>query len=132
MHAFVLEDWLTIRGGTSAVITQEETHWLDLEAFQDVIIYLECREASPIGGTLATIAFQTAPAKQETMFQPLVSQSISFGTPAGGATALQVIPALLLSAANPLARYLRWQITGPAAAWDATFRVLVAANSPGM
>jgi hypothetical protein len=39
----------------------------------------------------------------------------------------------MLSATVPLARYVRWQLTvGGAASYDATFRIMVAANSPGL
>jgi hypothetical protein len=125
MHSFILEDWLTISGAGGDSVYQEESHWLDLEPFQDVIFYLECREAKTAG---ATIVFQTAPTKQDSLFQSLVTQTINLTA----SSTPQVIPALLLSASIPLARFVRWQAVGPAGAWDATFRVLVAANSPGM
>jgi hypothetical protein len=37
MHSFILEDWLTVRGPGGDTITQDESHWLDLEAFQDAV-----------------------------------------------------------------------------------------------
>jgi len=39
-----------------------------------------------------------------------------------------VLRAIMLGSTVPLARYLRWKITGPAAAWETTFRAIVAAN----
>ena len=127
MHTLILEDWLTVSGpgGVGDVITQDETRWLDLEAFQDVVLYLECREA--LGATTATVTIQTAPTKDDSLFQTVATTTFT-----AGATPV-LFPVILASATTPLARYLRWQITGPAGnAWDATFRVLVAANSPGM
>jgi hypothetical protein len=123
MHSFVLQDYTTIRGGTGAsTITQGEAGWLDLSAYQDVIFYIDTREAtgSP------TIYFQTSPTKDESLFTAMVSGGT--GLSAGTVTAVK---ALMSGATVPVARYVRWQIIG-APTWDATFRVLIAANSPGM
>jgi hypothetical protein len=50
----------------------------------------------------------------------MVSQAISVG--------MWQLKVLLSSASVPLARYVRWQITGTPT-WDATFRVYVAASA---
>ncbi len=123
MHSYILQDWLTIRGAGSDTLTQDEAFWLDLEAFQDVVFFVEVREAS----AAPTLALQTAPAKDDSLFSSLTTALTltSSATP-------QIAPALLSTATTPLARYIRWKATGPAGAWDATFRILVAANSPGM
>jgi hypothetical protein len=124
MHTLIVEDWITVSGPGGDTITQDEMRWVDLEPFQDAVFYVECREAT--GSTKATIALQTAPAKDETLFQQVASTVFAAsGTPT-------LLPVLLASATTPIARYCRWQIQGPAVAWDATFRILVAANSPGM
>jgi len=123
MHSYILEDWLTVRGPGSDTITQDEMRWLDLEAFQDAVFYVECRSstASP------TITFQTSPCKDDSLFAPFASTGLN------GSTTPSVVPALLANASPPLARFVRWQIVGPIGTpWDATFRVIVAANSPGM
>ena len=125
MHTLILEDWITVSGPGGDTLTQDETRWLDLEPFQDIVVYLECREAA--GSPTATINLQTAPAKDDSLFQQIASTTF-----AAGATPT-LFPVLLASASTPLARYLRWQVTTPGGvAWDATFRLLVAANSPGM
>lgn len=131
MHSYILQDWNTVAGASGAVITQEDTDWLDLEPFQDVVMYLECRESTFVGSA-PTIAFQTAPTKDDSLFSSLLLPTTTINLSASSTP--QVISALLLSANVPLARFLRWQIsgTGSTAPWDATFRVMVAANSPGM
>jgi hypothetical protein len=42
-----------------------------------------------------------------------------------------VLSVVMLASAVPLARYVRWQLTGTAT-WDTTFRVFVSANAPGL
>lgn len=126
MHSFVLQDWINIRGPLNAKVTQEEVGWLDLSAFQDVVIYLDVRQSS----ASPTIAFETAPARDDLLFQPLTSPAspitMSSSTP-------QIVRAFMATAYTPLARYLRWKISGdPSSSWDATFRALVVANAPGL
>jgi hypothetical protein len=124
MHAFILQEWTTIRGSVTTV-TQGEDGWLDLTAYQDLVFWLDCRESS--GSTTPTIAFQTSPTKDESLFT-----NITAAVTMTAASTPQVAKALLASATVPVARYVRWQIVGPSGTWDATFRVLVAANAPGM
>jgi hypothetical protein len=80
--------------------------------------------APPLNRRLFT---QTAPTKDESLFTNVIAAAnlVASAAPA-------VTKGLLSSANVPVARYLRWQIIGPAGTWDATFRVLIAANSPGM
>jgi hypothetical protein len=126
MHAFILQDWITIRGAVTTV-TQGEDAWLDLTAYQDVVFWLDCREVS--GSTTPTITFQTAPTKDESLFTAMATASTLSTT-----TNPTIVKTTLSGASTltPIARYLRWQLLGPSGTWDATFRVLVAANSPGM
>jgi hypothetical protein len=49
MDAFVLEDWVTVRGATSVTITQGESSWLELGPYEDVVFWLLVSEVS--GGT---------------------------------------------------------------------------------
>jgi hypothetical protein len=122
MHAFILQDWTTIRGGSSVTtITQGESGWLDLTPYQDLYFWLDVREAS---GT-PSIAFQTSPTKDDSLFTAIVAATTmtSSGSPA-------IVKAPLSSATIPVARFVRWQINGTPT-WDATFRVIVSANSPG-
>jgi hypothetical protein len=62
MHTFILQDWTTIRGSvTGATVIQQETEWLDLGPYQDVVFWVDVREAS--GNPVLTL--QTAPFKDE-------------------------------------------------------------------
>jgi hypothetical protein len=123
MHAFILQEWITIRGSVTTV-TQGEDGWLDLTAYQDLVFWVDCREVT---GTTPAISFQTSPTKDDSLFTNVIASANLAAN-----AAPTVTKALLASATVPVARYLRWQITGPAGTWDATFRVLIAANSPGM
>lgn len=129
MHSFVLQDWITIRGVANGTVAMSESAYLDLTPYQDVIIWVDCREFT---GTTPAISFQTAPIKDETLFTATggtISGPNNFTT-----AGVQVYKSILsaLSGGYPVSRWLRWYISGGTAAWDATFRVLIAANSPGM
>jgi hypothetical protein len=128
MHTYVLQDWTTIRGtGTATSITQGEQGWLELTPFQDVFFWIDVREAS---GMTVTIDFQTSPNEDETLFTPIVTMPAATLTLIVGT--LTLVKAPMLSALVPVARFLRWNLTGTGTPWDATFRVVVAANSPGL
>ena len=125
MHTFVLQDYITIRGVSGGTVTQNESGWLDLSAYQDLVFFTDVREVS--GGTV-TLNFQTSPTKDEALFTNVTGGvGIAAATIRAGTD-----KALLGSATVPVARFLRWTLNGPAAAWDMTFRIYVAANSPGM
>lgn len=127
MHSFNLEDWKAVAGPAAtpaSTFTQDEAGWLDLAAFQDVVVFLDCREVS--AGAAPTIAFETSPCREDGLFQPIMSASLA------ASAQPTVLRGLMLGSSVPLARYLRWKITGPTTAWDATFRAIVVANSPGM
>ena len=126
MHCAVLQDWITIRGQSQSPavpIPQSEVGWLDLSPYQDVFFWLDVREVT---GSTPTMTFETSPAADDNLFQQMVSPvSVQVGT--------TVVRAPMTTATTPIARYLRWKLTGPVSTlWDVTFRVLVAANSPGM
>ena len=120
MHSFILQDWITVRGGV-ATMSQAESGWLDLSDYQDAVFWLEAKEA--LGSP--TLYIQTAPTKDESLFSNIQSQLIAA---TGGLYTLKV---LMATANLPISRWVRWSITGTAT-WDSTFRVLVAANAPGM
>lgn len=123
MHTFILQDWTTIRGGVTTV-TQGESGWLDLTPYQDLVFWVDCRE---ISGS-PSITLQTSPAKDEALFMPIVA---SFSLTASATPAVKTALMSASTSTNPpIARYLRWQLNGTPT-WDTTFRVLVAANSPG-
>jgi hypothetical protein len=124
MHNFILQDWNSFAGlAGSTTFTQDESGWLDLAPFQDVVVYVDCRETS---AGAPTIAFETSPCREDGLFQMATMTMSSAGTQP------KVVRALMLGSTVPLARYLRWKLTGPAGAWETTFRAIVVANSPGM
>jgi hypothetical protein len=130
MHGFVLQDWLTIRGGSSiTVVTQTEHAWVDLPGYQDVVVWLQVSEVTTGAGTI-TINYDTAPIPDESLFVAMGSTTIS-GTIMNPPTLTSVILSALPN--QPLARLVRWRMTqsGASSAWDVTFRVLLAANPVG-
>jgi hypothetical protein len=130
MHSWILQDWTTIRGGGSVTtVTQQETAWLDLGAYQEVVFWVDVKENtnnSTAGGPGPTLYLQTSPTLDDSFFQSMVA-----GVTMTASASPTVVPALLTNATVPLARYVRWQIVGTVS-WDATFRIAVAANSPGL
>jgi hypothetical protein len=90
------------------------------------VAWLDVKELT-FGGTSLLFTLETAPSKDEALFQPMAASTAV--TTAG----LQVIQLLMGSASVPVAQFLRWRV-GPqaAGAWDVTFRILVAANAPGL
>ena len=132
MSGYVLQDWITIRGAASpfADIIQGESTWMGFSTFQDIVIWLDVREAAfPTSGTLNWI-LETSPSKDNNLFVPMTGAS----TGAVSSTpALSPMKVILANAATtvPLATWVRWRVSSGGTstqAWDATFRVLVAAN----
>jgi hypothetical protein len=128
MYAFMLTDWVTIRGqSTIASIVQSEDCWLDLSGYQDIVGWLECKEVSAGGGTGVQLTYQTGATKDDALFVA-VTAAVNIAT---GVTVTSMPKDVVTT---PLARWLRYQlaVTGtPGTAWDATFRVFIAANAPG-
>jgi hypothetical protein len=132
MHTFVLQDWTTVRGTSGTYgqsIVQSERDWLDLSPFQDLFAWVDVRELT---GSPINLFFDTSPTEDESFF---VSMTGATGV-TGGALTVSSTPAIvklpMLTATVPLARFLRWRLTGPATTWDVTMRIVIAANSPGM
>ncbi len=121
MHTFIMQDYTTFRGSNNTIV-QNESGWLDLTPYQDLVFWIDCREAT---GTV-TLTLQTSPTKDDAMFAAIIT--------AFALTANSVIqkPALLGVANVPIARFARFTLNSSAAPWDATLRIYVAANSPGM
>jgi hypothetical protein len=132
MYCFIMQPWVTIRGNsTIGSITQSEPLWLDLAGFQDVVCWLEAKEILTGGATNIAINYETAPNKENVDFIAL-----NGATPVNLTTVGPVVSIYLKdTASNPLARWLRWTLLPSggtvSTTWDATFRVLVAANAPG-
>jgi len=118
-------NWTTIRGTTTtAPITQGEDQYLDVSPFTDLVLWVDCREAS--GG--ATLSIQTSPTKDDLYFKNILA---TITLPTNGTNGPVVYSALASSALVPAAAWRRWQLSGSSSPFDATFRIWLAANSPG-
>jgi hypothetical protein len=138
MEGYVLQDWITIRGGTAGSpagdIIQGESSWMGFSSFQDIVFWLDVREASiaPSGQTL-TWYFETAPSKDNNLFlaMPTAGAGVALGT--SFTPGVQTLQKVLISQnpGVPLATWVRWRVSPSGSItlpWDATFRVLVSAN----
>lgn len=124
MHSFILQDWITIRGTSSAIITQGESGWLDLAPYQDVSFYVDIREFT---GSTPQMSFQTAPIREDGLFQDMLA---AFNVTTSPANPYRVP---ITTSACPVARYVRWKLIGAAVTpWDVTFRVVLAATALGL
>jgi hypothetical protein len=124
MLCLPLQDFITIRSiSGSPTVTQPESGWLDLYAFEDIIAFLDVKQFTNGGGTV-TMSYEHAPTKDDTLFTPALS---AFNL-ANGLT----VTKMLMSGGGitPISRFLRWKLTvsGASSTWDATFRVWIAAN----
>lgn len=129
MRTYVLQDIITVRGSNTTV-TQTEVDWLDLEQYQDIVLWFELREVTPASGGTVTFSVQTSPTKDEAFFVAGTVYTVNLDSlTLGVQSPIKVI--LSQNPTVPLARYLRWQITSSSAPFDATFRLVVAANAPG-
>jgi hypothetical protein len=128
MKAFVLQDWVTVRGATTVTqIIQNEANYAALDQFQDVILWLQVPEVTLGGGTV-TMNLDTAPLKDESLFTPMTNLNIGVTQ---GALAPIIKSNLLNASGNnvPLSRWVRWHITtSGSGTWDMTFRILLVAN----
>ena len=117
MHALLFQNWVTLSTTPDFLtITQGATSWLDVAAFEDLVFFLEVKLQSGV----ATVNYQTAPVPEEAAF---VTMLPSVPLVAG----VRADRVLASNAQVPVARHLRWQLTGSAI--SATFRIWVAAYS---
>ena len=128
MYCFMLSPWTTLRGqSTVTTIAQSESQWLDLRGFEDFAAWLEVKEVTLSGATHVTLTYQASPTKDDVLFTG-VATAINLDTVVGSVV---ITPVLKANATVPLSRWLRYQlgVTGtPTAAWDASFRIWIAAN----
>jgi hypothetical protein len=125
MLVYPLQDYITIRSDIGVLsVTQNETGWLDLAGFQDIVAFLDVKEFS--GASAVSIVYQTSPSKDESLW---ASMTGTIGLVAG----LTTTKILKDSATVPLARFVRWQLsaTTPSGSWDAYFRIWLACNRAG-
>lgn len=131
MYGFLLQDWTTIRlNFASTSITQSESNWVSLQPYQDIVIWLEVKEASLATGVTGLIFnYETSPLKDESLFTAMTTSSSITGaisTPDIKKVILATNPTV------PLARWVRWRLaaaSGTAGVSDVTFRIAAAANA---
>lgn len=132
MYDYLVQDWSTFTVNASqSSLTQAESEWISFQPFSDIVLWLEVRGVVvPTGATAVQMHYQTAPARDESLFLDMVTPfdlAVS-STP-------RVDPVLLASAPPvPLARWVRWKlvVTGaPEADWGGTFRLHAVGNSVG-
>jgi len=119
-----LQDYINIRADSAATfVNQNETGWLDLSGFQDVVAFLEVKG---FAGAVIAMGYQTSPSKDETLFANAVGAVTLV-------TGLTTTPILKATATVPLARWFRWKLTATTitGVWDAYFRVWLACNRAG-
>jgi hypothetical protein len=119
MRSIIMQDWLTVRGVASGIVIQSQTEWILTAPFQDITFYLDVREVT---GTV-TIAYETCPARDDRLFQAMFTSA--------ALTAATAAPQTIFASSNavPVSHWSRWKLTGGAAAWDVTFRVMAAGNN---
>jgi hypothetical protein len=127
MFDFVLQDWTTLLvDKTIKNVVQTEELWLDLSAFQDVVFYYQVTAKTTPAGTSMRLILETAPSKDEALFQ-----SMGFGG-VSASTSPTLVPVLLSSFdVAPLAQWARWRlhiVGNPDSVWGTCFRILGAAN----
>ena len=123
MFSGLLQDWATIDGAGTAAFAQARHDWLDLEAYADVVFWLEVRAVRNPGAGNVLLTYETAPALEESLFQPMGTVSLT-------ASSVPVITEVKSSNGSvPLARFVRWKLAGTAAGnWSVTLRIFTMAN----
>src|ERR1700690_195606 len=102
---------------------------MGFSSFQDIVFWADIREVTnPTTGGSVNLVFETSPTKDDGLFTAM--QTITGITGGGLFTPL---PKVILASGPtvPLATWVRWRlhpVGSSTLAWDATFRVLVAAN----
>jgi hypothetical protein len=134
MHGFVLQDWITIRGGSGiGTITQSEQDWLGLDDYEDIIAWIDVREATLANSSYIQFNLQTAPIKDEYLFVNMEASPLTVAAASTTPSIRKIIMAAPTTPQCPLGRWLRWQLVpsnggSVNAVWDVTFRILAAAN----
>jgi len=118
-HARKLQGWITIRGPNGGTATQDADDWLDLEDYDDIVVWSQMTEASNI----MSLEIETAPVGETEAFTTMVSLPVAV-------TTTPVVDRLDAgSTTNPLAKHLRWKCVGRiGGAFSLTFRVWIVAS----
>ncbi len=116
-HAFLLQDWTTLKTGTTISVTQGADDYADLVAYQDINVFLEVAEV-----TTAQVSYQTSPTKDDNL-------SINMAAALAPSVGVSNTPLRYATATMPLARYFRWKwAPSGAAGMSVTFRIWASPN----
>lgn len=119
----LLQDWVTIDGTSMNAVMQSHAAWQDLAPSGDITLWLEVRAVTWPGGGDVLLTYETAPCRDESLFQPLGIVNVS-----PSATPL-VSKFRLVDGSVPVGRFLRWKLQGTAlGAWSVTFRIFFSAG----
>lgn len=111
-HSILLQDWIHLQGPLEMV--QDDTAWLDLAPFTDVVLYTSIKHFS---GTALRLHYQSSPSHDATLFGDVATRVIS-------ATGDRFIDKVVFSsAADPLSRWLRWRISVSSGTFELCFRI---------
>ena len=131
MHCIHLErEYLTLLGPTSTpfVVGQPEPRWLDLSGYQDIVAFIDVKKVDNGQSMGLTIALQTAPIRDETLFMNVTAPLVI------AAEGLAIAKMFKDTTSFPLSRWLRWQValtSAPMIPWTVTFRIWIAASLIG-
>lgn len=130
MYAYLMQDWTSlVVDETVADIIQSEADWMSFQPYQDIVFHTECKGLGKGGATDIELRFETAPAKDESLWSVMASVTLALNQTV-------VTPILLASGPSvPLSRWVRWRLVptdAPASDWLATFRVHCSANAVGV
>lgn len=133
MYGYLVQDWLTIRGSSLMLspptVIQSEADWMSFQPYQDIVFWLEVKSWTDGGLTSVTLDYETAPAKDESLFVKMITT-----TAITAPVSRQDKVLLAQNPTVPLARWVRWKLT-----WNGTstseyglcFRIHAAANAVG-
>ncbi len=128
MYGYLVQDWITIMSRTTGVtVTQSEADWMSFQPYQDIVFWLEVKSVTLAGLTSITLDYETAPAKDDSLFVKMITT-----TALTAAVSRQDKVLLSQNPTVPLARWVRWKLTPtgtPTGDWGLCFRIYAAANA---
>lgn len=119
MWSKLLQDWAQF-GGSAGTQVQGESAWLETEDVQDLGCLIEVRYAN---ATRIYLTLETAPRRDDSLFQPMQqSDSLDLVPLVGGSAVQLCIAGSTLG--PPVSSFVRWKLT-TTGNWTACFRLTV-------
>ena len=114
---------------SGATVTQQESLWSDLGAYQDLYIQIFFAQL-PAWTNNPQLYIETAPLKEEALFTTATNQLITISANPANYPGWNVYGPFHLSSGTSFCRFLRWRIFNGTAAGPNTFqfRVLLSVN----